>query len=182
MTITSLLPRQPVPGLDVALTRGGRYTLGQQPGEHFDLLVFYRGLHCPICASYLTEFERLAPEIKKRGVRCVAISADPEDRARQMADKVKAESIEIAYGLALEKAREWGLYISTTRGNTSVGIDEPEHFSEPGLFLVKPDATLYYAAVQTMPFARPSFEDLMAGIDFAVSKNYPARGEYTGPV
>jgi hypothetical protein len=47
---------------------------------------------------------------------------------------------------------------------------------------VRPDGKLYYGAVQTMPFARPQFQDLIGAIDFAVSKDYPARGEYTGPV
>lgn len=28
-----------------------------------------------------------------------------------------------------------------------------------------------------MPFARPHFPEIAAAIDFAVSKNYPARGE-----
>jgi hypothetical protein len=28
-----------------------------------------------------------------------------------------------------------------------------------------------------MPFARPHFNEISAAIDFAVSKNYPARGE-----
>lgn len=50
------------------------------------------------------------------------------------------------------------------------------------MFLVRPDGTLYYGAVQTMPFARPSFTDLVGAIDFVVANNYPARGEYTGAV
>jgi hypothetical protein len=33
-----------------------------------------------------------------------------------------------------------------------------------------------------MPFARPQFQDLLGAIDFAIDKNYPARGEYTGEV
>ena len=33
-----------------------------------------------------------------------------------------------------------------------------------------------------MPFARPSFQDLLGAIDFAIAKDYPARGEYTGEV
>jgi hypothetical protein len=33
-----------------------------------------------------------------------------------------------------------------------------------------------------MPFARPGFADLVAAIDFAVAKSYPARGEYAGAV
>ena len=37
----------------------------------------------------------------------------------------------------LSKAKEWGLYISTSRGMTSIGIEEPALFSEPGVFLVR---------------------------------------------
>ena len=44
----ALLPRHPVPALNVALVGGGRHVLGAAPGERFDLVVFYRGLHCPI--------------------------------------------------------------------------------------------------------------------------------------
>ena len=182
MTPIALLPRQPVPALNVPLTTGGRFVLGAEPGKVFDLLVFYRGLHCPICAKYLLELERLAPEFAQRGVQVVAISSDDEDRAKQMADKVKASGVKFAYGLSLASARQWGLYISTSRGKTSIGIEEPALFSEPGVFIVRPDGTLYYGAVQTMPFARPAFQDLVGAIDFAVAKDYPARGEYTGAV
>jgi peroxiredoxin len=182
MRTQALMPRFPVPALNLALTTGGRYVLGAQPGDKFDLLVFYRGLHCPICAKYLMELERLAPEFASRGVQVVAISSDTEERGKAMADKVKASGVKFAFGLGLRSAREWGLYISTSRGTTSIGIEEPELFSEPGVFIVRPDGTLYYGAVQTMPFARPPFQDLLGAIDFAVAKDYPARGEYTGAV
>ena len=177
-----LIPRQTVPALDLPLTGGGRYTLGTEPGEQFDLLVFYRGLHCPLCAKYLLELERLGAEYARRGVKIVAISSDGKERASQMADKVKADHVKFAYGLSLADARKWGLYISASRGTTSIGIEEPPLFSEPGVFLVRPDGTLYYGAVQTMPFSRPPFQDLLLAIDFAIDKNYPARGEYTGAV
>lgn len=182
MNLQALMPRQPVPALDVPLVTGGRFVLGAAPAERFDLLVFYRGLHCPICAKYLLELERLAPEFATRGVQIIALSSDDEDRGRQMAEKVKASGVKFGYGLSLKSAREWGLYISTSRGKTSIGIDEPALFSEPGVFIVRPDATLYYGAVQTMPFARPQFQDLLGAIDFAIAKDYPARGEYTGAV
>lgn len=182
MRVQSLMPRYPVPALNVALTTGGRFVLGANPGDKFDLLVFYRGLHCPLCAKYLLELERLAPEFASRGVQVVAISGDDADRGQQMATKVSASGVKFGYGLSLRSAREWGLYISTSRGKTSIGIDEPALFSEPGVFIVRPDGTLYYGAVQTMPFARPPFQDLLGAIDFAVAKDYPARGEYTGAV
>ncbi|MFY3384732.1 peroxiredoxin-like family protein [Paracidovorax sp. MALMAid1276] len=182
MRTQSLLPRYPVPALKVPLTSGGHFVLGAQPGEVFDLLVFYRGLHCPICAKYLLELARLAPEFTRRGVQVVAISSDSAERGQEMAAKVDDSDVRFGYGLSLKAAREWGLYISTSRGKTSIGIEEPALFSEPAVFIVRPDGTLYYGAVQTMPFARPQFQDLLGAIDFAVSKDYPARGEYTGPV
>jgi peroxiredoxin len=182
MTPQALLPRYPVPTLNVPLVDGGRFVLGASPGEKFDLIVFYRGLHCPICAKYLIELERLAPEFAQRGVNIIALSSDEQSRGAEMAQKVQAKVVKFGYGLPLRSARQWGLYISTSRGKTSIGIDEPTLFSEPGVFIVRPDSTLYYSSVQTMPFARPQFQDLLSAIDFAISKDYPARGEYTGEV
>ena len=87
------------------------------------------------------------------------------------------QNLEIGYGLDLEVARQWGLYISSGRGKTSIGIEEPAMFSEPGVFLVRADGTLYWASVQTMPFARPHFKEVLAGLDFVIKADYPARGE-----
>jgi peroxiredoxin len=182
MTTTALTPRLPVPALNLPLTSGERFVLGAQPVERFDLLVFYRGLHCPICAKYLMELERLAPEFEKRGVGVLAVSSDTAERAQAMAEKIKASGVRVAHSLSLQTARQWGLSISASRGKTSIGIEEPALFSEPGVFLVKPDGTLFYGSTQTMPFARPAFQDLLGAIDFAVANDYPARGEYTGAV
>ena len=178
----ALLPRYPVPSLNVPLVGGGRFVLGAPPAERFDLIVFYRGLHCPICAKYLLELERLSSEFAARGVQILALSSDEESRGKEMSEKVKASGVKIGYALSLRSARQWGLYISASRGKTSIGIEEPALFSEPGVFLVRPDGTLYYGAVQTMPFARPQFQDLIGAIDFAIAKDYPARGEFTGDV
>ena len=86
-------------------------------------------------------------------------------------------ALRLGHGLGLETARAWGLYVSTDRGTTSAGLEEPALFSEPGLFLVRPDGTLYFGAVQTMPFARPHFADVLKALDFVIAKDYPARGE-----
>ena len=182
MSTIALTPRQPVPALNVPLVGGGRYVLGANPASTFDLIVFYRGLHCPLCAKYLMELERLVPEFEKREVNVVSVSGDPIDRAQAMAEKISASNLKIGYDFGLQSARQWGLYISTSRGQTSIGIEEPALFSEPGVFIVRPDGTLYYGSTQTMPFARPQFQDLLGAIDFAVAKDYPGRGEYIGPV
>ena len=177
-----LMPRQPVPALDLPTLAGQRFVLADEQPALLTMLVFYRGLHCPICAKYLMELERLLPEFEQRGVGAVAISSDTAERAAAMADKINASRLRFAHGLALSAARDWGLYISTSRGKTSIGIEEPERFSEPGLFLVRPDGSLYYGAVQTMPFARPNFAELIGALDFVVKSDYPARGEYDGPL
>jgi peroxiredoxin len=62
----ALLPRHPVPQLQVPTLDGSRFVLGASPAPTFDMVVFYRGLHCPICAKYLTELARLLPEFDKR--------------------------------------------------------------------------------------------------------------------
>ncbi|MEL6168531.1 MAG: peroxiredoxin-like family protein [Pseudomonadota bacterium] len=177
-----LIPRQKTPDLSVPLLGGGTFDLASESTERGTVVCFYRGLHCPICATYLKELVRLTPDFAQRGVATVAISADGEERAKAMADKVGPGDLRFGYDLALTKAREWGLYISTSRGKTSIGIEEPALFSEPGLFLINPDQTLYYMSTQTMPFVRPHFSELLAAVDFAIEKNYPARGEYTGEV
>jgi hypothetical protein len=109
----------------------------------------------------------------------VAISSDTKERAERTRLDWGLPELRIGYGLELSMARQWGLYISSGRGKTSLGIEEPALFSEPGLFLVRPDRTLYFASVQTMPFARPHFADILSAIDFVLSKDYPARGEVT---
>lgn len=177
-----LIPRLPVPDLDVPSLGGGRFRLSAEAPERFSLVCFYRGYHCPICLTYLKELDRLTPEFAKRGVTTIAVSSDTAERARMMADKVGAEHLRFAYDLPLGLARDWGLSLSTSRGTSTNGVEEPAIFSEPGLFLIRPDMTLYYGSVQTMPFVRPPFKEMVAAVDFVVSRDYPARGEYTGPV
>lgn len=176
------MPRQKTPDLSLPLLGGSRFDLGTEAAERGTVICFYRGLHCPICATYLKELERLTPEFATRGINTVAISSDGEQRTRDMAEKIGAENLRFAYDLPLSEARDWGLYISTSRGKTSIGIEEPALFSEPGLFLVNSDQTLFYMSVQTMPFVRPHFRELLGAVDFAIENNYPARGEYGGEV
>jgi len=172
-----LMPRKPVPSLEFDLLGGGHWKLQDDTPERFNMIVFYRGLHCPICRRYTSELNGMIGEFDKRGVSTVITSNDAEERAQTAKDTWGLPNLRIGYGVPLEKSREWGLYVSTSRGKTSAGVDEPALFAEPGLFLVKPDKTLYWVTVQTMPFARPHFPEILQAIDFVISKDYPARGE-----
>ena len=172
-----LMPRQPVPALEVELVGGGRWSLAAQQPQNFTMLVFYRGLHCPVCRKYLGELNDLAERFATRRVSVLALSSDVRERAEEAKAKWGLERLDVGYGLSIDAARQWGLYVSTHRGKTSIGIEEPALFSEPGVFLVRPDRTLYWLAIQTMPFARPHFDEILAAMDFAIDKGYPARGE-----
>lgn len=172
-----LKPRKPVPALEFDTVGGERWSLAAQKPQNFTMVVFYRGLHCPVCRRYTSELDGMIGEFDKRGVSTVVTSTDARDRAAEAKEKWGLPNLTLGYGVSIEKAREWGLYISSSRGMTSAGVEEPPLFAEPGLFLVKPDGTLYWGSVSTMPFARPHFNEIAAAIDFAVSKNYPARGE-----
>ena len=174
--MTVLKPRQAVPALQVS-TLQGPWSLADQAPENFTMLVFYRGLHCPICKTYLTELDKLAGDFVEAGVSILALSSDGEDRARQAVEDWGLKNLNLGYGVSVEQAREWGLHRSAGRGKTSIGIEEPAEFSEPGLFLMRPDNTLYWAQISTMPFARPHFREILGALTFVLEKDYPARGE-----
>ena len=72
----------------------------------------------------------------------------------------------------MAKRRVWGVFTSTRSKDT-----EPAEFGEPGVCLVRPGGELYYAAINSAPFARPSFNEVMMAVDFVVKNDYPARGE-----
>ena len=172
-----LIPRQPVPPLVVQTLSGKQWKMDEQDPKHFTMIVFYRGLHCPVCRSYISELNRLLDDFVRRGVEVIAISSDTRSRAQETVEKWKLDNLDIGFELDFKTAYQWGLFISSRRGKTSIGIEEPARFSEPGIFLVRPDKTLYWSVVQTMPFARPHFKEILSALDFVFENDYPARGE-----
>jgi peroxiredoxin len=172
-----LKPRRPVPALSLPTVAGSPWTLGVDKPPQFTLIVFYRGLHCPVCRAYLSELNRLQADFVARGVTVFVASSDSAERAAQAVRDWGLSNLTVGHSLTIEAARAWGLSVSTSRGKTSLGIEEPALFSEPGVFLVRADGTLYWGSVQTMPFARPHFNEMLQAIDFVLKNDYPARGE-----
>ena len=175
--ITQLIPRQPVPDLAVPLVGGGTWRLSDQKPKNFTMAVVYRGLHCPICKGWLRDLNSKLASFEGHGVGSIAISSDPSDRAQHAKSSWGLDKLAIGYGLSLQQGRSWGLYVSSGRGKTSNGVEEPKLFCEPGLFMIRPDRSLYFATVQTMPFARSSFGDVLQAVEYVLAHNYPARGE-----
>jgi peroxiredoxin len=170
--MSRLLPAKAVPDFTLSMTDGGKFHLSQRLGDNFTLLLFYRGAHCPICKMQLHDLQRRLGDFAKRSITVVAISMDDQQQARKSAEEWGIDQLMIGYGLGESLARDLGLYISSGRPGTA----EPSVFSEPALLLVKPDQTLYFASIQSMPFTRPPLDQLLQGIDYAIESGYPARG------
>lgn len=180
--LVPLRPRTPVPHLRAPLANGGHYDLSSERPALMSMIVFYRGLHCQQCQSYLRELEERLPDFQSRGVTSVAISCDGSERARRTPAEWGLSGLRVAYGLAPREARAWGLFLTAGRPRAS-GMSEPDVCCEPAVFLVASDRTLWFSSVQNMAFARPRFEDLIEGFEFLFARGYfrtkecPARGE-----
>lgn len=166
-----LTPDAQVPSLRVPTLSGDTWNLAEQSPENFTMLVFYRGLHCPVCKAYLQKLEGLLDAYEASGFSTIAISMNDEETARKTASEWDLDKIAIGYGLSDTDARAWGLYVSK-----AIKEVEADIFCEPGLFWVRPDGRLYLADVSNMPWARPDLEFLHSKIPFAVENKYPARG------
>lgn len=164
-------PTEPVPGLEVATVGGGTWSLEDQKPETFTVIEFYRGYHCPRCKVHLLDLDHKIARFEERGCGVIAVSMDNQERAEKAKAKWGIGGLTIGYGLTEEKAREWGLYISSP-----IQDKEPGDFCEPGMFLVRPDGTLYSKVIHTTPFHRHHFADVMEAIDMIRARDYPSRG------
>ncbi|MEM8822849.1 MAG: peroxiredoxin-like family protein [Pseudomonadota bacterium] len=164
----------PAPALRFPLVTGETFDLTAETPQHFTLVIFYRGLHCPLCRRQIeTDVAPNLPKLTETGIGTVIVSMDEEVRVRkQQEDGWGFGDLRVGYDLPEATARDWGLYISTARE----GSTEPPRFSEPGMTLVRPDGRVFAHWQQSVPFARPKIEDLIPGLEFVIANNYPPRG------
>ncbi|MCB0388780.1 MAG: AhpC/TSA family protein, partial [Winogradskyella sp.] len=163
-------PGQPAPDLDIKLVNGQTWNLKDQKPERFTMIAFFRGFHCPACKSYISQFDALKSKYAELGVDLIAISMDTEERGRLAKSEWEINYIPIGYGLTIEQAKTWGLFFSNR-----IKDGEPDLFSEPGLFLIKQDNTIYYVNINSQPFGRPHLKGFVKSIQFIIDRNYPAR-------
>ncbi|MEP1209532.1 MAG: redoxin domain-containing protein [Rhizobiaceae bacterium] len=166
-----LTPGAQVPNLAVETVGGDRWELSAQTPENFTMIVVYRGLHCPVCKSYLQKLETLLSGYQDGGFSVIALSMNDKELAEKSASEWELNNLTIGYGLSESDARAWGLYISRAFKEVEADI-----FCEPGLFWVRPNGELYLVDVSNMPWARPDLEFLLSKAAYALANDYPARG------
>jgi peroxiredoxin len=104
-----IAPRQQTPSLSLPLVEGENFDLFRETPDFATLVVAYRGLHCPICVSYLAELDRMTPDFAVSGVTTLGVSMDGREKAQAMADKIELQNLRIAYDLPVEAAHNLGL-------------------------------------------------------------------------
>ena len=169
-----LMPASPAPALKLPLVGGGTFDLAEEKPENFTMVLFYRGHHCPVCKGYLGSLISLLADFENAGFNIVAISMNDEELAKKSVAEWGLENLRVAYGLTLESAKDWGLWVSKAFKDV-----EADFFTEPGLFWIKPDGTIYMVDISNMPWARPDLGNLLGKVPYALEHNYPPRGTYT---
>ena len=167
----------PFPHIKVQTLEGGEITLGYpQNDATWQMIIVYRGKHCPLCTKYLAKISEMREKFLDASVDIVVVSADTQEKAKLHAKEKLSLPFEIAYGLTIEQMQELGVYISNPRSPQET--DCP--FAEPGLFIVNEDFNLHIVDISNNPFVRPELDALLSGIIWIrdPKNNYPIRGTY----
>jgi len=159
-----------LPAITLPLVQGGNATLGQGDAP-WQLVVVYRGRHCPLCKRYLGKLNGLLEGFSAANTGVLAVSGDPKEKAEQDVAEF-GWTFPVAYGLAEDQMRALGLYVSAPRGPQET--DRP--FPEPGLFLVNPDRTVQVVDLSNAPFSRPDLDGILNGVKVIQERSYPIRG------
>lgn len=158
-----------LPAMTLPAVGGGEISLGGAR-EGWQAVFVYRGLHCPICKTYLGKVQEKLDAFRELGADVVAVSGDPKEKAEAFVAEVGL-SYPVGYDLSVEQMRSLGLYISSPRSDAET--DRP--FPEPGLFVTTPDGTVQIVEIANAPFVRPDLDLIVRGLSRG-KEGYPVRG------
>lgn len=165
-------PGTTAPELKIESFSNKEWDLHKVQPDKYTLVVFYRGLHCPICKKHLQALSKNISAFKKEGVsEIIALSGDTKEKAIEAKEKWGLTDLNLGFEQSTKSMSEWGLFISK-----SIKDSEPHFFGEPGVFLIDKESKIFSSATCSMPFARPQIEDLLSGIKFMNENDYPRRG------
>lgn len=174
MQTKKLTAGETFPSFDIPLLGGDKIQAGKARAPFdWQLLLVYRGKHCPLCTRYLNELNQLLEEFNNLGVDVIALSSDPEDKALSHMEEVKP-NYSVGHSLSIEQMRMLGLYISAPRSPQ----ETDRTFAEPGLFIINHLGNLQIIDISNAPFTRPSLQSLINGLKFIRNpdNDYPIRG------
>lgn len=166
---TKLTSGAMVPEFTLPRAGGGEVRIGGRR-DAWQLLIVYRGRHCPLSRLYLDRLDSLADEFGRLNVEILVVTADPRDQAEADMQEF-GWRFPLGYDLTVASMRSLGTYVSAPLPHET---DRP--FSEPGLFAVAPSGIARIIAISTSPFVLPDLDSLLNGLTFIQKRDYPPRG------
>lgn len=164
------------PTLPAANLDGEIVDLGKPTGDaDWQMVVVYRGQHCPLCTKYLNQLDDYIDRLAAIGVSVVAVSGDSAAQLESHLERLDTQ-VPLFYGMTLEQMEELGVYVSIPRSEK-----ETDHlFAEPGLFVINADGNVQVVDISNNPFVRPELESLVSGLEWIRNpeNNYPIRGTH----
>lgn len=159
-----------MPQFKLPAVGGGEIQIGGAR-DRCQMVVVYRGMHCPMCVDYLTQLSTRKPDFDAIEVDIVAMSSDPRDRAEQFVKKTGV-TVPVGYELSLDQMRDLGLYISAPKLRPET--DRP--FPEPAMFLVNRAGQIHIVNISNAPWSRPDIDFMLRGLTHMQEVDYPIRG------
>ncbi|TLU65691.1 redoxin domain-containing protein [Thalassotalea litorea] len=169
-----LHPGSTFPTISVSVRGGETKALGQpENGHDWQLVVVYRGRHCPLCTKYLNQLQTFKEDLAKTGVDIIAVSGDSEAQLREHMSRLDVD-FPLGFGLTIEQMKTLGTFISDPRSEQET--DHP--FAEPALYVVNEQGTIQVIDISNNPFVRPELQALVNGLTWIRNpdNNYPIRG------
>ncbi|MGE0751291.1 MAG: redoxin domain-containing protein [Variibacter sp.] len=112
MATQKLHPGSKIPQLSFPKAGGGAMTIGN--GGKWQMLVVYRGKHCPICRTYLKTLDGLLDQFQEAETDVAAISADTKEKA-EIEAREEGWRFPVGYDLSQDQMQQLGLYVSAPR-------------------------------------------------------------------
>ncbi len=166
-----LIPGRSVPPLDFLFGDGTAGTTDALKPASLSLISVYRGSWCADCRRFITGLDAICPELQAIGIECLALSVDDTETTAQTVIAWDVAHLTVGGSLSIDAARGWGLYASRLE------MHGAERFcNEPGLFLLRPDHTLYALWIQSLPSARPEAAWLLETLKYLAKSGFPLRG------
>ena len=113
VTMSVPKPQTRAPELEVDTLGNGGWKLSDRKPDRFTMIVFYRGVHCPVCTTYIGELQDKLGDFTSRGVDVIAVSGDTRERAERSKSEWGLDNLTVGYDISTDVMRDWGLFVSS---------------------------------------------------------------------